>query len=63
MSGWGALASLLPRLWTFITDGPRLHLEPIWEPGDIGSQGRVHMSYTAAEPALRVVNAGRAPCT
>ena len=61
MSLWSALGTLGWRAWDAFTARARLRLEPIWEPGDIGRDGQVHLSFTAAVPALRVVNAGRRP--
>jgi len=59
---WGALLSTalgVLRVLEFLRDRARLRVEPIWERGDIGTQGRVEYSWSAATPALRVVNTGR----
>jgi hypothetical protein len=59
---WGALLSTalgILRVMEFLRDQARLRLEPIWERGDVGTDGRVVYSWSAAMPALRVINTGR----
>ena len=59
---WGAVLSTglaVIKVLEFRANRGRLHLDLIWEPGDVGRDGHVHYSMSAATPALRVTNKGQ----
>ena len=59
---WGAALSTglaVIKALEFRANRGRLHLDLVWQPGDVGTDGRVHYSWSAATPALRVTNKGQ----